>query len=70
MNFSLGGNAKSGTDFTPVDTSVTIPAGSRRAAVAITSLRNGGKSRTLTLSVEDGDGYRPGVLETASVTLR
>lgn len=69
VNFSLDGNARSDTDFVGVGSSVTFPAGSRRVAVPIEPTRSGGKSRTVTLTVEDGDGYRSGELRAASIRL-
>ncbi len=68
VNFSVAGTAKSG-DVDSLGASVTFAAGARRAAVPIVPLKAGGKSRTLTLTVGNGDGYRSGELREATVRL-
>lgn len=69
VGFSLRGNARSGTDFADVGSSVTFAPGARRAAIPVTPSRAGGKRRSAVLTVGEGSGYRSGELREATIEL-
>jgi hypothetical protein len=61
-NFSVGGTATSGTDFTSIGTSVTFAAGSATADVAVDAAHDGidDDDETVVVTVMSGTGYTVG----------
>jgi hypothetical protein len=70
VNFTVAGTAASGTDFQPVGTSVTIPAGSSSATITVTPIDAGlvGGSQTVTLALAGGN-YLAGSPSSDTVTI-
>jgi multidrug efflux pump subunit AcrA (membrane-fusion protein) len=71
VSLNLGGDATAGKDYRTVDPIVTIPAGSRTATVAITTLADEvlEKDERLVVGVTAGAGYRLGRAAAAVVTI-
>lgn len=72
VNFTLSGDAASGTHFAPVGTSVLIPAGETNALINIVALNNTDSvsNRTVTVTLAAGANYSLGTSNTAaSVTI-
>jgi hypothetical protein len=59
--YTLSGTAQSGTDYTPIPNTVTIPAGQSSATVPLTAIAPNGSAaqpaKTLTVTVPDGTNY-------------
>ena len=72
VNFTISGTAVAGTDYQTLasSTSVTIPAGSNSATIAVTPIDNtlADGNRTVTLTLQPG-GYLMGVSSNATVTI-
>ena len=68
VSYAVGGSFGSG-DLADLGTSVTFPAGARRVQVPVVPRRAGGKSRSVSLTVNDGSGYRAGQLSEAVIQL-
>lgn len=72
VNFSLGGTAVAGTDYTAVGSSVSIPAGETNAVIRIRPINNSTQqtARTVTLALSSGTGYSLGAVTNGMVTIR
>lgn len=59
VNFTVSGSATAGSDYSPLGTSVTIPANSRSAAVPLTTLNAGGDevTETVVLTLDPSGDY-------------
>ncbi len=73
VNFTLGGTAVAGTDYTPSTTgSILVPMGSREVWVQLTPIavtNDTVGSQTITLTATTGTGYTLGSTTTATATL-
>lgn len=71
VQFSVGGNATSGTDFTAMGTSVVIPAGQASVTLAVSALADDAFEGTefLTLSLVADSAYGIGVQPAATVLI-
>ena len=71
VTYSLGGTAVMGTDYQAVSTSVTIPAGSASATVAIVPINDTTiePDETVVLTITPSSGYVPGTPSSATVTI-
>ncbi|HKS37791.1 MAG TPA: S8 family serine peptidase, partial [Verrucomicrobiae bacterium] len=71
VNYSMGGNAANGTDYNPLQTSVTIPAGAASATVTVTpaddSAVEGAETAILTILAHAA--YAVGSPNSATITL-
>ena len=71
VNYSVGGAATNGADYTALSGTVTIPAGSSSAAITVApiddSLVEGNETVVITLS--SGSGYTVGTPTNATVTI-
>lgn len=72
VSYALSGTAVSGTDYTAVGTSVSIPAGETNAIVRIRPINNATQQgpRTATLTISSGTGYVLGATTNGTVTIR
>jgi subtilisin family serine protease len=58
FNYTLGGGAVAGEDFSPLPGTLTVEAGATEATIPVEALtRTDGTARTLTLTLEAGEGY-------------
>ena len=71
VNFTVAGTAVSGTDFTALGTSLTIPAGSATATLALTPVVDTAieGDETVVLTLAAGSGYLLGTSTAAVVTI-
>jgi hypothetical protein len=71
VNFSVGGTAAGGTDYTPLGTSVTIPAGQASATVTVTPVDDTTVegSETVVLTLASNAAYTVGSPSSATVTI-
>ncbi|MBV9658942.1 MAG: DUF1800 family protein [Verrucomicrobia bacterium] len=71
INYSLGGTATPGTDYTAPSGTVTLPLGAASATVRITPLANSAMTtpRTVILNVSAGASYTVGTPASATVSL-
>lgn len=73
VNFTTGGTAVAGTDYTAVGTSVIVPAGETNVLVRIRPINNAVANpspRSVTLTVAAGTGYLLGTTTDATVHIR
>jgi hypothetical protein len=71
VNYTVGGTAVSGTDYTALPGTVTIPAGSSSATIAVNPLYNSAATinRTVTLTLADSANYTVANLGAETVTI-
>ena len=71
VNFSVGGTATSGVDYTALGTSVTFPAGSATVTKTVTPLKDTlvEPDETVTVTLAAGTGYTVGAPAAATVTI-
>ncbi len=72
LQLSIGGSAIAGTDYVPLPTTVTIPAGAASTTLKVTpysNLQTSEQVKTITATVAPGAGYSPGGTPTATVSL-
>lgn len=71
VNYSTAGTAQSGVDFTALPGSVTIPAGSRSASIAVTPIDDfiAEYPERVSVTVAEGSGYLAGWPAQASVAI-
>jgi len=71
VSFSVGGTATSGSDYTALGTSLTIPAGAASATVTISPIDDTASesNETVTLTLTSGTGYTIGSPSSATVNL-
>jgi len=71
VSFSVGGTATAGSDYTPLGTSVTIPAGSATATKPVDVLDDVAfeGNETVVLTVSAGAGYTVGSPSSATITV-
>jgi hypothetical protein len=71
VNYSLGGTAVNGTDYTSLGASVTIPAGASSAVIAVSpkAATTYVGARTMTLTLSANAAYTIGSANSASVTI-
>jgi hypothetical protein len=69
--FQILGSAEAGTDFTAIDSFVTIPSGTNSATVGITALPNffATSSKTVTLQISNSTTFITGTSDNATVTI-
>lgn len=72
VNFSISGTAVSGTDYTALGTSATIPAGEDSTLVKVVPVKNSASlgDSTVQLTLASGTGYVLGASTNATVTIR
>jgi hypothetical protein len=72
VNFTLGGTAVAGTDFTAVGTSVVIPAGETNGVIRIQPINNTvvNGARTVTITLGTGTGYVLGTTTSGTAGIR
>lgn len=70
-NYSVGGTATSGTDFTALSGTVTFAAGASTADVTVTALHDGviDDDETVSVTVTSGTGYTVGSPSSDSITI-
>ena len=71
VNLTVGGTATNGTDYTTIPVTVTIPAGSVTATIAVTPVDDSAvePSETVIVTVAAGTGYTVGASSSATVTI-
>ncbi|MCI0455949.1 MAG: S8 family serine peptidase [Gemmataceae bacterium] len=71
VNFTVGGTATNGTDYTAIATSATIPIGASSATVTINPVNDGvpEPTETVMLALSDNSSYLVGAPNTATVTI-
>jgi hypothetical protein len=71
VSYTVGGTATSGSDYTALGTSVTIPAGAASATVTVTPIDDtvSEGSETVTLTLASNSAYTIGSPSTATVTI-
>lgn len=71
VNYSVGGTATSGTDYTALSGTVTVPSGHLTADVTVAALHDGviDTGETVTVTVTSGTGYSVGVSNTDSLEI-
>lgn len=71
VNLDIGGTAKSGDDYIPIPTTVTIPTGSASAMIEVQPLADSlvEGSETVIISVMPGSGYQGGASASAVVAI-
>ncbi len=71
VNFTIGGTAMPGLDYSSIGSSVTIPAGQATATVTVTPIFDAlfEGSEIVILTLAPGDGYTVGSPDTATVTI-
>jgi sugar lactone lactonase YvrE len=72
VSYSLAGTAVSGTDYTPLPGTVTIPSGSISAVISVNPIADSGaaSSPTLQLTLTPAESYTVGSPSTATVTIQ
>ena len=72
LRYTVGGTAASGSDFTPLTGTVTLPAGQTSVVVSVTPLDDDDSEpdETIVLTLAPGAGYSVGGNDQAVVTLR
>lgn len=71
VNFTVGGTAVIGTDYTSIGTSVVIPANSTTAKVSVTPIKDSNfkTSTTVIVTLASGTAYAVGAPNTGTVTI-
>jgi calcineurin-like phosphoesterase family protein/Calx-beta domain-containing protein/purple acid phosphatase-like protein/thrombospondin type 3 repeat protein len=71
VNFTIGGTATAGSDYTTITSPVTIAAGSATKTVTVTPVDDGipESSETVVLTITTGSGYNVGSPSSATVTI-
>jgi hypothetical protein len=69
INYTVGGTGVSGTDYSPLSGTVTIPAGATSATVPLSVPAGATPGRTVAISVTPGSGYDQGTNSTVTYTV-
>ncbi len=70
LGYTLGGDGVAGEDFAALSGTLTLAAGADTAVIDLQALtRMAGESRTLTLTLEEGEGYELGADTSVTITL-